>query len=877
MAAPEEYERNMPFLSGVPLGGVGAGYVEFCPDGRFRNIAINNNRTPHTRIPLSKHSFLALRLRSESGWRYERILRHALPDEPQASHPVPPSLEAQQTEWRGLYPTAQLSLVDPHCPVRVLWGAFSPIIPFDHDASALPAIFVSLHCSNPTQDSIEASVLFNWENLCGFTRQRVPGKLPQIAMATIEENPAPTIPGIEPHGDQQGLDLPNALVFSSQGGIADNADGQYCVVVRPQDDAEVSLVAWDPEDEESCRAFWSGFTERGDVGGLFLGDTLPRAGAVCTTFTLPPGRSHRADFMLSWYCPRFVVGEQDLSNAYTNRFGNAIDVAQNNLRHYKYYFTSIEDWHKRLLSSSLPAWLGRLLINSTAVFSTNTVYTKNGNFAMREDPLDTAAGRLETRLYRSLGTLLFFPRFEENELALHMESKEDDRGCTVIPVLRRMSAAEGVRDHWGGSQVLLGAQLVLSAYRNFLLTGNLAPMQSLYPKLRSVVRGLVKSAEDGDGLPSPDGVHTTWDGLDVTGLDSPTASLWIAALKAFAKLADRLQDSEEKMACEEQAARAAEAFEKHFWDEERGHYRFFIPQADEHGGATNAALCHTGQLAGQWVADLLGLGRVVRRERIGRSLETLSRMNQGEKGFFRAVHADGSPCRHRSLAGTEQDLELLWPSYLAADYACLELRHGNPQRALAPLEQYLGSAHARMGRICGLPDRLPVVGDGPLDPNREPHASGLAIWHLLYAMTGFHMYAAHRRIRVAPMLPESKGKCRLPLFTPACLGWLDYHEHTGEPYRQELHMTFDSPVSVEEIELRVPETVDEVEVACATNEYEIVTSHALAPTREGKRLTIKFRSLAAASQMLRVEVTGREEAAQERPPSLISRLFRRES
>ncbi len=29
--------------SGMPLGGIGAGKIEFCPDGRFTNITTNNN------------------------------------------------------------------------------------------------------------------------------------------------------------------------------------------------------------------------------------------------------------------------------------------------------------------------------------------------------------------------------------------------------------------------------------------------------------------------------------------------------------------------------------------------------------------------------------------------------------------------------------------------------------------------------------------------------------------------------------------------------------------------------------------------------------------------------------------------------------------
>lgn len=38
--------ENHPGNSGVPLGGIGVGNVEFAPDGRFARIGLNNIHLP---------------------------------------------------------------------------------------------------------------------------------------------------------------------------------------------------------------------------------------------------------------------------------------------------------------------------------------------------------------------------------------------------------------------------------------------------------------------------------------------------------------------------------------------------------------------------------------------------------------------------------------------------------------------------------------------------------------------------------------------------------------------------------------------------------------------------------------------------------------
>ena len=117
-----------PAMAGVPLGGLGAGCIEFAHDGRLRNITINNNRTSDERIPVSEGAFLAVR-DLQRGKVTTRLLQanSSLPFEEAGI--VPPYASARQMNWRGLYPCAHYELDDPQFPLELTWNAMAPVIP----------------------------------------------------------------------------------------------------------------------------------------------------------------------------------------------------------------------------------------------------------------------------------------------------------------------------------------------------------------------------------------------------------------------------------------------------------------------------------------------------------------------------------------------------------------------------------------------------------------------------------------------------------------------------------------------------------------------------------------------------------------------------
>ncbi|MBI2431690.1 MAG: hypothetical protein HYV26_02335, partial [Candidatus Hydrogenedentes bacterium] len=279
---PSTNQPPYTLTSGVPLGGIGAGAVELGRDGRFRNITINNNRCADTRIPVSPASLLAVRVATEEGI-YSRILQLEFTAQKEPTEPA--RLKSSEYEWRGLYPRSDFHLTDPHCPASLHWSAMAPIVPYDAQASSLPALLVRLRLANAQSYPLDIAVVFNWENLVGLTKARVPATLAPIVPEEVRPKAetwgvAAPPPEETPEGEAPAAPEKNGLLFGDLAAVRDNADGQYCLAVRPHAGTSSSVLTWDHDHLGDWRAFWSAFQMEGVIAGAALRGQAKKSGAV---------------------------------------------------------------------------------------------------------------------------------------------------------------------------------------------------------------------------------------------------------------------------------------------------------------------------------------------------------------------------------------------------------------------------------------------------------------------------------------------------------------------------------------------------------------------------------------------------------------------
>lgn len=864
MSESEEAVSDNRLNFSVPIGGIGAGSIQPGPDGRLRNITINNNRGPGEGIGISPASFLALRV-DHAGLRYTRILQQESAKPGRYPDLGAPGLAKGQLRWRGLYPQVNYALRDPECPLDLSWKLFGPVIPFDHDASVLPISCIAVRCDNTSDESQDVSLVFNWENLCGHTATRTPPELARIMPTEVEYvlKHTSNMPIDRKAGaigtrvekaeasDFAGTAEPrsryNGIIYGGNRSPRDNADGMYCLAARPDENVVFSVLAWDHEDAADRARFWYALNEHGEFFREDSNDRKPRSGAVCGRFQLAPGESRTLRFVLTWYCPRNVVKGENVGTGYTNLHRNAIDVAKNGLKHIDYYANSVIDWHQRISSSSFPDWLNAMLINSTHVFTTNTAQTRDGLFTLLESCSQPEEIQTQNRLYTSLGTLLWFPRFE-------------DAGLRRLAALASSQAGRLLPDTqpdapFTGPDLLAACTFVLSAYRNYRTLGNLARIQVLMPALQSALVAAMKADIDRDGIPEGTSPWFTYDGLEIRGASSYASSLWVAALYAFAHLARSMRQEKTATTFEHMARQAASRFESLFWIESAGYYRLFVEPnkpADEQTPLSMA--CHTGQLAGQWYADFLGLGSLFNRSRIVRALETLEEYNERTHGVASAMMPDGSICRNPKGCVREAEGHYAWPGFMNAHYACLQIHRGQVQRALRSLEKFYRNTLYKGSQQYDQPEKWNITSNTAVPDSQERHASALSIWYVLYAIQGLTLDVPDQRLRIMPNLPKGTHSLEAPMFTPTCLGRLRYQEDTLNGYRQRIHVSFDSPVSLTTIQLRVPANTGELGILFEVPDGRIPASFELSPFENARLLTIRPERPIIASSAVSVHV-----------------------
>ncbi len=565
MTMPKKRHPNeLRAQASLRLGGIGAGSIHIYADGRFQNIHIAASKPAAAAGVRAPDSFLALRVATSRGAAVRVIC--STWDRAGANMPSAPT----RLRWRCVYPAAHFQMDDETFPLGAFWTLFSPVIPFDCEASALPVFFSSIRLVNHGDEPVEAALVFNWDGANAFHGNTSSMKIVPAAIP-IQKN----LPRSEVHvshkGEQSGEATEpayNALVFLQGDSETEQIGDHACLAIRHDPILRLSFLQWDNRAPSAHEQFWTYLTEGIFSRGLHTQGTFPRCGAVIAEYSMQPREEQRADFIFTWHCPSVETADPVTQGAYMARTRNAIETAQKSLRHVRYFFHAIENWQQRLLHSTLPRWMRHALVDSIQAIAANADYTRDGRFCLRASTEGNHLQELDTRIYGSLGLLLFFPRLEDADLAGSIKILQGERGGDETP--ERLAAC------------------LVTAYRNYVFTKNLARLQEFHPILTRATDEVLQGLRPGEHVPE-------------SLCTADAAGLWCVAMKAHALMARHLH-------CEDVAARrdaayerAIENFNRRFWSKERHCY---LSRDDE------TALDYAGQLSAQWHADYLGLGNI---------------------------------------------------------------------------------------------------------------------------------------------------------------------------------------------------------------------------------------------------------------------------
>ena len=793
--------------SGVPLGGIGAGCIEFGRDGRFRNITINNNRTTDTRIPVSPGAFVAVR-----GALKGRVTARILQSE--SGLPFAAGTQAQFTTpdelgWQPLYPSALYGLrLDP-LPLDVRWRAIATVIPYDLDASTLPLILMTVSFRNNGDLPIDVSAILNWENLCRCARDQFPEDRGAIwpVMMDIDQSNVPADEIDESQVPRIGLG------FGLEPPYTMNSEGSYAVVAKEATNVDISYCSFNGHDPMELGEFWSNFRDAGNLGNVLSRSPKAHHGAVCCSATLDVNADIRFTFAISWHCPRFESGGTDLGNGYAIAYRNAIDVARRGMVYRQYFLSAVNNWQNRFLNSSLPRWLSKTLLNSNAVFSTNTLYTSSGRMAMFETPADPITTSVNRRLHTSLGSLLCFPEFEKMELVQIARAMDEDNPGRICHNMGKLSVHQPNHGRSQSPAIDVNSAFILMAYRNYLMTGHRAALDHVFPRIVEAVEYMVSLDHDRDGLPDHHGAATSYLPYALHGTGSYSAGLWIAALRAYTLMAQRLGKQDLATRGQDLMQKAIQRFEGTLWSTTYGYYRMYYSDTlPDDGMPSIADACNAGQLAGPWYSDFLCLGSLFKPERVRKAIEGMQHLLEVNGLVRNAVEPNGAPLQQPAFIQETAPGRHGWLNYNLAHYASAQIYSGHADRGLYSVQRTYDIIHAALGRPFNQPLEWDIDNKMPAGWGQERHMSGLAVWHTLYALQGLLLNVPDQILWICPNLPRNVNFLDAPLLTPVCLGSMRFKESSEPRYIQELEIAFESPVSIKTFVFRIPDNVEEVTV-----------------------------------------------------------------
>ncbi len=804
-----EFDPNNPKqICGVPLGGIGTGKIEICPDGAFRHFTINNNNVfPIDEMP---GTFLAVSARW-GGSGKTKVLQAS-------SKIVPPELliERGEIRYRGLYPRCIVEYLVKDLPLRVRLTAFSPIIPRLPHAFSLPIVYLIFEVENVSQGKVEGSVCFSWEDVNGCWGSKT----------TWDSFVPPT----EPHfSDDRGW-AEEIGVSPAAGGVrfkhrrshpevADFAYGDYSIVVESF--SERFTYQYNPHSKAEVDRLFRELSKSGSLPNRVQNRKGQYAAVVGARFSLWKGESTRMVFGLSWFTPdRWGFGSGEIASRvatpydhagkkmghwYANFYSSSADVLRRNLELVDEYLEAVESWQDLILDSTLPPWFQEMLINQNYVLSTNMTYTKDGRFTILESPNCPCLGTLDQRFYGSPMTLLFCPDLDHRELMMYAEFS--DRMYEKLGKFKGQIYHDfgnnrmDFLNNYGYNWIDLNPKFVLLCWRNYLYTGNLDSLKEIYYKMKEAMEREKALDRDGDDLPEGYGNCNTFEG-GFFGANSYDGGLWLAALKVMPKVARLMGEESEAARYEKMFASAKASFESKLWSEKKGHYIMCTEQRDTR---TEEQLkdedprflkkkenprndqCRDDQLAGSWYSSFLNEGPVNDPARVRRAIETMERLLKLK------VSEDGVLIRQSELVNSN------WPGFSVGQFGSLAIQMGYVELGLSSIKGVHDLLYERYGMIWDQPLGL----SADQRPRGDRYMNSGSIWHALWALQGFHVDVRAGVLGFRPNIPDGwKSGFLTPIVTGAFWGTARYRESEGREFAVELELLLESDFDVKRLLLK---------------------------------------------------------------------------
>ncbi len=667
------------YWQGAPVGGFGAGTFSRSYRGDFSRWHIKAG--VHKYEPVWANQFSVYQ-RTEGGEAVVQTLYAGQP-EGQVLSAWKWNYPVDAGDYYALYPKSWYDYRWQQFPAHLVLEQFSPILPNNYKETSYPVALYNWHASNPTNQRVTISVLFTWTNMVGWFRDFSRNFSAQINLGNVNRSRSEALTGRS--GTMKGIVFDRARLAP----VNEEWDGQFAIAALETPGVEVTHhTTFSPGSDG--RQIWQPFAATGKLSNSkesWTSSDEQLAGAIAVTFTLAPGEKKTVPMVLAWDLPVVEFGHgRKWWRRYTEFFGtsgtNAWAIARTALSSGNQWSEAIDQWQGQYVNDeSKPLWYRGMLFNEMYVVGDNgTVWARPAN-APRTSPYYFTFlecfdylfyGTLDVRFYGSMPLAKFWPEIDKQEIRQFADTVVRDWPEKMLWVWKtvqenkqffRTRKAPGAVPHdlghpqedpffnpnqfsWQDTNGWkdLNSKFVLMVYRDYVFSGNTdtAFLRYTWPAVRQALTYLRKFDRNGDGLPENDGYpDQTYDVWVVKGESAYCGSLYLAALRAAEEIAKKLG---EPVASREYRAlfdRAQKSFISKLWN---GEYFRYDTESEYRDNVM------ADQLAGQWYANMTGLGDIVPVEMRRSALKKIFDLNvlkfgNGEMGAANGIGADGSIIR----------------------------------------------------------------------------------------------------------------------------------------------------------------------------------------------------------------------------------------
>lgn len=533
--------------------------------------------------------------------------------------------DASKMQYAALYPVSQTKY-ESHT-VQITKVQSSYVTPNDERLSSLPVSATVFTLENTTKETREITIVQVQDCIAGYMAKKDRQGVQDSSFVLVPTARFPK--GVDFEKNATDKRIVRGFEFYNQTPLTES-DFDGCmgvsVAYNAKDNLNVSVKPMFYKDDSKAilkGALRSGRVSKSWVKNVYSGrETI--AGIVAVTAILKPKQKVSFQFNLVLDFAQIKLNKLTSQKKYTAFYpepygrvwailNEALDADKNFDARLKAFENLVPKKNVARLydTEQQRGQFKSLVINTLSFIAEAAIWDNSDRFLVRECADYPFFNSLDVYFYGSFSLLSLMPRLDgvvmkhfgdailainENRRRHHeyvnhpfadlpdkkLEGPRAVRGAVIHDLGSPFDAEPDAYD-WHNVKEWkdLAPKYVLMVYRHYHKTQDLECLRACKEAVYAAIEYLEKMVNDGENFPLTHGTDDTFDNLQSYGISVYCGSLWIAGLRAAAKIASILGDNEKANIWAQKADAANAEFDSALWDENEGYYNFYVTPIEE--------------------------------------------------------------------------------------------------------------------------------------------------------------------------------------------------------------------------------------------------------------------------------------------------------